>query len=390
MIKTIAALSVVSAVNCFPLSSSFSKIASSFFTTQGSSSSEGAAGGFPSSSAKLEQYDDRHSKVEEEENNPHPHHHHHHSHHHHIHHSNRGGGSWHRRFESVREALSPAEVVLESGSEQGGKALLLSSSSSVSAIKYSCVGSASLTDVVVITSWPSIEGTKPVVLKCIDEPTGTMVTNKEVDLSSLLGNKELSDQQSSTTLHGMLFSEVKMAASSSNNDVIEANKRFYSLSASARVSIGSSSSSIAEKDDKEEDDVEENEGDKRQRHHRQRHHQRNWKDRKNREENDREDVTVKNELEETSTSDSHQTMSSSTRSLQASTTTTTATTTNSTGKERYTNPNCGQEGYPPCETLEEEQQDAVFQMMEGRVALIIATLGTVAIAYASQKYARED
>lgn len=388
MIKTIAALSVVSAVNSFPLSSRFSKVASSFFTTQGSSS-EGAAGGFPSSSAELEQYDARHSKVEEEENNPHPHHHHHHSHHHHNHHSNRGGGSWHRRFESVREALSPAEVVLESGSEQGGKALLLSSSSSVSAIKYSCVGSASLTDVVVITSWPSIEGTKPIVLKCIDEPTGTMVTNKEVDLSSLFGNKELRDQQSSTTLHGMLFSEVKMAASSSNNDVIEANKRFYSLSASARVSIGSSSS-IAEKDDKEEDDVEENEGDKRQRHHRQRHHQRNWKDRKNREEDDREDVTVKNELGETSMSGSHQTMSSSTRSLQASTTTTTATTTNSTGKERYTNPNCGQEGYPPCETLEEEQQDAVFQMMEGRVALIIATLGTVAIAYASQKYARED
>jgi len=298
----------------------------------------------------------------------------------------------------VREALSPAEVVLESGSEQGGKALLLSSSSSSlsATITYSCMGSATLTDVVVITSWPSIEGTKPVVLKCIDETTGSMVTNKEVDLSSLLGNKESIDQQASTTLHGMLFSEVKMASSSPNNDVIDANnKRFYSLSASARVSIGSSSSSsssslIADKDDKEEDDIEENEGEKRKRHSHphQRYHQRNWKDRKNREEVDREDVAVKTEMEESS----HQTTSSSTRSLQASTTTTstTTTTTNSTGKERYTNPNCGQEGYPPCETFEEEQQDAVFQLMEGRVALIIATLGTVAIAYASQKYARED
>ena len=64
--------------------------------------------------------------------------------------------------------------------------------------------------------------------------------------------------------------------------------------------------------------------------------------------------------------------------------------TNTSTSSKYTNPNCGQEGYPPCETLEEEQQDAVFQLMEGRVAMVIAVCGTVGIAYASQKYARED
>jgi hypothetical protein len=362
MIKTFVTLSAVTAANAF----SFSSLTNFFSTSSSSSSSsssffggdsriDGGSDSFPSSAAELERYDARHSEMKRENN---PHHHHHH----------RGGsGGWHRRFEAVRQALSPAEVILESGSEQGGKALLLSSSSSSSSmiITYSCVGSVLSTDVVVVTSWPSIEGAKPVLLKCIDETTGALVSNKNIDLSSfLLGGGSEKLEQPAMTLHGMLFSEVK-SVSTPQNGVIDTNKRFYSLSASARVSIGTKT--VNSKDEKKVDEDQDLQDDRDHFHHHHRHHQRGKQDREG---NDRHDHDE----------------SISPRSLQTSTTTTT----NTTGKERYTNPNCGQEGYPPCETLEEEQQDAVFQLMEGRVALIIATVGTIAIAYASQKYARED
>jgi hypothetical protein len=51
--------------------------------------------------------------------------------------------------------------------------------------------------------------------------------------------------------------------------------------------------------------------------------------------------------------------------------------------------NCGRDGLPACETADQKNGDAIMLLIEGKVALLIAFFGTVAIARASNKYARE-
>jgi hypothetical protein len=339
---------------------------------------------YPSSTLELERFGSRYSDTNEDQD----------SHNHNNHKHNRGG--WHRRFEAVREALKPAEVILESGSETGGKAIILSSSSSSSSsssILLSCVGNSfSADDLVVLTSWPTIEGSKPIVLKCIDENTRALISNKNIPLISL-GLFSLQDTQeeekdnkgnvysssssrNKVTLHAMLFSKIKQYSSRTNT--FDSTKVYYTLSASARVSVGSILTTRQRNDSEDkEEELEKQNNIKHNRHSKK--HNKQWRISKSHQEKDKEE-------EEEEEVDNSKVLSLSHRSLQVSANAQTNTSTTS----KYTNPNCGQEGYPPCETLEEEQQDAVFQLMEGRVAMVIAVCGTVGIAYASQKYARED
>ena len=51
--------------------------------------------------------------------------------------------------------------------------------------------------------------------------------------------------------------------------------------------------------------------------------------------------------------------------------------------------NCGRDGLPACESADQKNGDAIMLLIEGKVALLIAFFGTVAIARASNKYARE-
>jgi len=52
-------------------------------------------------------------------------------------------------------------------------------------------------------------------------------------------------------------------------------------------------------------------------------------------------------------------------------------------------PNCGKPGYVACATADNGTSDALFLLIEGRVAQAIAFIGVVLIVRSANKYARE-